>query len=938
MTLSKEKGGVASVLSLRIVFLIAVLLGVLIPATLIGALTLNLQRETATSELATDQRRLLDIVSLGMQEPLWNLSRQSGAPLIESVMDDPRVVSIRVTDTQSNTVFLSALRSDRRIGAVSVVQKAVIYRGEEIGLVTVVFDTEHLTNRLKADLQRMVLTLAAQIVLSMLLIMAILHSRFLRPIRELTHQATQLAELKLDGPFLWDRGDEIGRLGRHLEWTRSELKRLFDELRTKTNALEADIARRREMEEALRRSENKYRELFWSNLDGIVISSLDGQVIDANPAFLNLMCYNLDQLKLQNFWSLVGPESEALERFNLDNKVLRFGYCDEFEASYLNRFGNSVPVSVKTVAMRDASGRINAVWRMVRDISERRSAEERMLLAAKVFENTTEGIMITDADARIRSVNRAFSDITGYSQQEVLGQRPGILASGRHDQAFYAHMWQQLNSQGFWQGELWNRRKNGEMFPEWLAINTIKNPVGEISHYVAIFSDQSERRAADERIQFLAHFDVLTGLPNRSHMQDRTELAIQTAARDNLHLGLLLLDLDRFKTINESLGHSAGDTLLQVAADRIKSVLAPGQMVARQGGDEFIILLPAIVDPGEAAMVAERIIHAFAPPVDLHNHSISITPSIGISVYPDDGRDFDMLVRNADAAMYHAKSFGRNSFKFYTADLNARAHEILAIESQLRFALDRNEFVLHYQPQVEMKTGEIVGAEALIRWNHPALGLLGPNRFIDVAEERGFIIQLGNWVIREACRQLAAWNAAGLPQISLAINLSALQFRQHDLVSTIERALSANGLPGSALDIEVTESVVMEDVDATIQTIDAIQRMGPKLSIDDFGTGYSSLSYLKRFKADKLKIDRSFVEDIPFDADDSEIAKAVINIAQTLKMKVVAEGVETVEQWQFLLAEGCDLVQGYLLAKPMPAEDFAQILSAGVLLPPGCAT
>lgn len=934
MTLSSVKGEMASMLSLRTVFLIAVLLGVLIPASLIGTLNFGLQRETINAELETDQKRLLDIVALGMQEPLWNLSRQAGGPLVESVMDDPRVVSIRVTDTQSNTVFLSALRSERRIGSVSIVKKPVIYRGEEIGQVMIEFDTEHLVNKLKSDLQHMTLILLAQLGLSILLIMAILHSRFLRPIRELTDQATQLAELKLDGHFHWERADEIGRLGRHLEWTRSELKRLFDELRTKTIALEADISRRREVEEALRRSENKYRELFWSNLDGIVISSLDGQVIDANPAFLNLTSYSLEQIKLQNFWSLVAAESEALERFNLDNKVLRFGYCDEFEATYLNRFGNPVPVSVKTVAMRDSVGRIHAVWRMVRDISERRSAEERMQLAAKVFENTAEGIMITDADLRIRSVNRAFSDITGYTQQEVLGQKPSILASGRHDHAYYSQMWQQLNSFGHWQGELWNRRKNGEIFPEWLAINVVKNAMDEISHYVAIFSDQSERRAADERIQFLAHFDVLTSLPNRSHMHDRAALAIQNAARDNVRLALLLLDLDRFKTINESLGHSAGDALLQVAAERIKSVLGAGQTVARQGGDEFIVLLPAIVDPSEAAMVAESILQAFAPSVELHNHAISITPSIGISIYPEDGSDFDMLVRNADAAMYHAKSFGRNSFKFYTADLNARAHEILAIESQLRFALDRNEFVLHYQPQVEMSTGRIVGAEALIRWNHPALGLLGPNRFIEVAEERGFIVQLGNWVIREACRQLAAWRADGLPTITLAVNLSALQFRQHDLIATLERALAANGLPGNALDVEVTESVVMDDVDATMQTIYAIKRMGPQLSIDDFGTGYSSLSYLKRFKADKLKIDRSFVQDIPGDQDDSAIAKAIINIAQTLNMKVVAEGVETQEQWQFLLAEGCDLVQGYLLAKPLPAREFAQVLGDGPLLPP----
>jgi diguanylate cyclase (GGDEF)-like protein/PAS domain S-box-containing protein len=930
---SAEKQHVSSRLSLRAVFLIAVVLGLLIPAFLITTLDFSLERQRLTTQLDTDQKRLLDIVALGMQEPLWNLSRQAGSPLLESVMEDPRVISLRVTDTQSNTIFLSGLHAERRTGAVSTVQKPVIYRGEEIGRVIIEFDTEHLANALRSQIKNQTLILLAQLALSILLIMAILHSRFLRPIRTLTEQATQLAGLELDTPFAWSRRDEIGRLGRHLEWMRAELKRLIDELRAKTLALEADIARRREAEDALRRSENKYRELFWSNLDGIVISSLEGQLIDANPAFLNLMCYSLDQLKQQNFWSLIASESESLERHNLDNKVLRFGYCDEFEATYINRFGNPVPVSVKTVAMRDAFGRINAVWRMVRDISERRAAEERMQLAAKVFENTVEGIMITDVDQRIRSVNRAFSEITGYGQQEVLGQKPSILSSGRHDQSYYMQMWQAINEQGAWQGEVWNRRKNGEVYPEWLAINAVKSALGEISHYVAIFSDLSERKAADERIQFLAHFDVLTGLPNRMHMHDRVELAILNAGRDSEQLALLLLDLDRFKTINESLGHSAGDTLLQVAADRIRSVLGPGEMVARQGGDEFIVLLPVINDPGEAAVVAERIREAFTPPVELHNHSITITPSIGISLFPDDGRDFETLVSNADAAMYLAKSSGRNNFKFYTADLNARAREILAVESQLRFALKRNEFVLYYQPQVEMSSGRIVGAEALIRWNHPSLGLLGPMRFIDVAEERGFIVQIGNWVIREGCRQMAEWKSHGLPSFTLALNLSALQFRQQDLSATIARALDACGLTGDALDIEVTESVVMDDVEATMQTIGTIKQMGLQLSIDDFGTGYSSLSYLKRFKADKLKIDRSFVRDIPGDLDDSAIAKAIINMAQTLNMKVVAEGVETLDQWRFLAEAGCDLVQGYLVAKPMPAEAFARLLAQECLLP-----
>lgn len=920
-------------LSLRQAFLIAVVLGLLIPALLISVLSFNLQRESMENQLATDQSRLLEIVALGMQEPLWNLSRQAGAPLVTSVMDDQRIISVRVTDTQSNTIFLSALRSERRIGGVAFVQKPVVYRGEEIGQVTIEFDTEHLSIALKDQLKDLLLIVLAQLSLSILLIMSILNSRFLKPIRQLSDQATQLAALKLDQPFHWGRQDEIGTVGKHLEWTRAELKRLIDELKAKTIALEADIERRREVEDALRRSENKYRELFWSNLDGIVISSLEGQVIDANPAFLSLIGYSLDQLKLQNFWDVVADQSQQTERYNLDNKVMRFGFCDEFEVEYINRLGSAIPVSVKTVAMRDADGRITAVWRMVRDISERRAAEERMQLAAKVFENTAEGIMITDANVQIRSVNRAFTEITGFTQEEVIGTKPTALSSGRHSDEFYDNMWSVLKDQGHWQGEVWNRRKNGEIYPEWLAINAVKSPGGDVTHYVAVFSDQSERKAADERIQFLAHFDVLTGLPNRGHLQDRALLAIQNASHDNGKLGVLLLDLDRFKTINESLGHAAGDILLKIASERIRRVLSAGEVVARQGGDEFLVLLPLINDAADAVHVAESILGEFSTPIEVYSHSLAVTASIGISVFPDDGRDFDTLVRNADAAMYHAKSSGRNNYKFYTADLNARAREILAIESQLRYAVDRGEFVLHYQPQVEMDTGRIVGAEALIRWNHPSLGLLGPLHFIDVAEERGYIVQIGCWVVREACRQIAEWHAKGLPLITVGVNLSALQFRHQDLPGLLSESLAEFNLPGSCLDVEVTESVIMDDLESTIQTIQTIQSMGIRMSIDDFGTGYSSLAYLKRFKADKLKIDRSFVRDIPDDLDDTAITRAIINMAKNLNMQVVAEGVETIEQWQFLAAEGCDQVQGYLLSKPVPADDIEPLLHKSTLLP-----
>ncbi|MCW3479787.1 EAL domain-containing protein [Neisseriaceae bacterium JH1-16] len=931
------KGGRAGFgrrLSLRQLFLMAVALGLLIPAILSSAIGFTMQRQELTSRFVADQRRLLEVVALGMQEPLWNLSRPSGAPLLASLMEDSRVISVQVTDNLSNTIFMSAVRSERRLGEVEVLKKPVVYRGEEIGEVSIEFDRQHIITEQTHLLLNFALLLLIQLVCATLLIMLILHQRFLKPMQRLAEQIAALAGLRLDGRFDWPDHDEVSQLGRKLEATRAELKRLVDESEAKTLALETDISRRREVEDALRRSETKYRELFWSNLDGIVISTLDGQILDANPAFLNLLDYSAEQLKLQNFWTLLTPESESAERLNIDTKVLRFGFCDDIDSLYITRFGNTVPVSVKTVAMRDAYGRIYAVWRMVRDVSEQRAAQEHIELTAKVFDNTVEAIMITDAELQIQSVNKAFTEITGYRPEEVVGAKPNILQSQLHDAAFYRGMWQQIRLTGAWQGELWDRKKNGAVYPQWIAINAVKNAGGEITHYIGIASDLSERKAADERIRFLAHFDVLTNLPNRLHLHERAELALQAARRDGSKLAVLLLDLDRFKLINESLGHSAGDMLLQIVAERLRGRLGPGEMLARQGGDEFIVLLPALpAGPTEVVRAAERILDCFTQSVELHGHVLSVSPSIGISVFPDDGDDVETLVRNADAAMYAAKSAGRNNYKFYTADLNVRASEVLAIESQFRGALERNEFVLHYQPQVDMADGRLLGAEALIRWNHPEQGLIGPLRFIPVAEERGFIVAIGNWVIREACRQLAEWQAAGCLLPKLALNLSALQFRDPGLLAMIEQQLAGNGLSGESLEIELTESVLMEDVEGTLQAVEALRGLGVSLAIDDFGTGYSSLSYLKRFKADTLKIDRSFVRDIPHDSDDSAITRAIIAMAKTLNMQVLAEGVETAQQWRFLAHEGCDQVQGYLVSPPLPAERFEAVLRRGVLLP-----
>ena len=927
LAVPSTENSILSRLSLRQLFLLAVVGGLLIPALLASVFGYRVQRDQLVERFGHEQQRMLEIVSFGMQEPLWNLNRQSGSPLLESVMDDKRVLSVQVYDTLSGTPFLSSQRENPQAHPGAVFERPVVHRGETIGVVRIAFDTRHLDEMLERQLVSLLMIVLAQLVVSILLIIAILNSRFLRPMQQLSAQAGELAALRLDQAFEWHRQDELGAVGRHLEWARIELRRLLGELGEKTRALQEDIRHRREVEEALRRSEGKYRELFHSSLDGILICDAEGQVIDANPAFLAMTGYSAEQLRRLGFWPLLAAGSEQGEARRLHEEVWVRGYCDEYETEYVDRLGRHFPVSVKAVATRDDSSGAAGVWRMVRDITSQREAKARLQLAGKVFDNTAEGILITDASGVIRSANRALTRISGYSEQEMVGRTPAMFASGQQDAAFYQQMWQQLLNEGQWQGELTNRRRSGELYPQWLVINAVHDAGGELSHFVAVCSDESERRAADERIDYLAHFDALTGLPNRTQLQERSAVVFQQG--DEACAALLLLDLDRFKTVNESLGHQAGDMLLRVAADRLAGVLDAGQIVGRQGGDEFIVLLPRLASADDALGAACRIQQALASPVEIDGHPVQASASIGISLFPQDGQDFDTLVRNADAAMYHAKGSGRGQVRFYTADLNARARERLQVEAQLRQALEAGEFVLHYQPQVDMKSGRIVGVEALVRWQHPQRGLLGPLQFIDVAEDSGLIVGIGRWVLEEACAQLARWRDEGLPPVRVGVNLSALQFRQPDLVDNIADVLERYGLDAEWLDLEVTESLVMEDLPQTTALLEAMHALGVSLSIDDFGTGYSSLAYLKRLKAGTLKIDRSFVKDLPHDADDAAITRTVISMAASLNMRVVAEGVETRAQWALLAAEGCDTVQGYFCSKPVPAGDCARLLRSG---------
>jgi diguanylate cyclase (GGDEF)-like protein/PAS domain S-box-containing protein len=547
-------------------------------------------------------------------------------------------------------------------------------------------------------------------------------------------------------------------------------------------------------------------------------------------------------------------------------------------------------------------------------------------LADKIFEYASEGVMITDPQGRILNVNRAFTEVTGYTRQEVAGKTPGILNSGRQPPEFYRGMWRSLTENGHWQGEIWNRRKNGEIYLEWLSISAVKDCQGQTTHYVAIFSDITTVKENEARLHTLAYYDALTGLPNRLLFQDRLQQALTRAARDNRLVALMLLDLDRFKIVNDTLGHSAGDALLVDAARRIGGCVRDSDTVARLGGDEFTVILPDVADIRSASKVAQKIVDSLSVPFTLEGHEVFVTTSIGISLYPISARNGEALVKAADIAMYRAKEQGRNNYQFYRSSASAETTALFTLENHLRRALERNELKVFYQPQVEIETGLITGVEALLRWEHPDRGTISPCEFIPLAEETGLIVPIGEWVLREACRQNKAWQDAGIPPLRVAVNVSARQLKQKTLAEKVAEILDDTGLLPEWLELELTESIVMQNAEEAIGLLNQLKSLGVWLSIDDFGTGYSSLSYLKRFPIDTVKIDRSFISGVTRDGDDAAISHAIITLANSLKLKVIAEGVETRDQLVFLREHQCCDAQGYFFSRPLGADQITRLL------------
>ncbi|MFB0842895.1 EAL domain-containing protein [Paenibacillus oleatilyticus] len=682
---------------------------------------------------------------------------------------------------------------------------------------------------------------------------------------------------------------------------------------------EAD--RRRSSEEHLR----LYARVFQSAQEGIMVTDAATRIIDINQSFTRMTGYEARELLGQTPCVLQSGKHDDNFYANMWACICHGSWQGEIWGR--RKDGSLFPGWLIINAVKDDHGRIANYVGIYSDISERKKDEQTLRMHAGVFEASHEGIMITDIEGQILSVNPSFVTITGFSAKEAVGQTPKILYSGQHDKAFYQHMWTTIRKTGSWQGEIWNKRKSGDLYPQWLTIKAIKDEHGDVRAYAGIFSDITERKNAEEDLRYLAHYDGLTGLPNRYHFQNQLQAALEEAQQAGTMVGVLFIDLDRFKVINDSLGHDIGDQLLVQAGQRLlQSVEAP-QIVSRFGGDEFTIILPHLRDPEEATAVADTVLADLARKFHVAEHDFYITGSVGISLYPKDGSDMETLLRQADSAMYAAKE-SRNEYRLYMPKWTETLPRQLILENGLRATALDGELEVFYQPQMDCYSGRLVGLEALTRWNHPVLGLVSPQEFIPVAEEIGMIADMDEWVLEKVCRQHVRWEEAlGYP-VKVAVNLSARQLHRPHLPERIRQILQRHEVDPSQLEIEITESAGLTKAEATVRLLKELRRIGVGTAIDDFGTGHSALAYLKKFDFSVLKIDKTFIRGLDHDPVNRALVHAIVGMAHALGLKTVAEGVETEAELARLKQIGCDTVQGYLLSQPLPACEMEAFMAS----------
>ncbi|MDH4448507.1 MAG: EAL domain-containing protein [Acidovorax sp.] len=711
-----------------------------------------------------------------------------------------------------------------------------------------------------------------------------------------------------------------------------------------TSLLAGWVLRRARQAEQVRRATAQELSLIVRHVPaGVARVAPDGRMLWANPRLQALLGVSPDEVLALDFRDVMRPAdpdaAHALVQRLLAGEIDHF--IDE-RVCHRPGDGHEVPVLCTITLAPGAHGKEdgeadrNAVHLvcMVQNLDEIQAAraalqrsEARQRLAATVVDNTLEGVVVTDAQSRILSVNAAVTRMLGYTEAELLGKTPRVFQSGRHGPAFYDAMWDTLRQTGHWKGEIWNRRKNGEVFPEHMSLSAVRDQAGEITHYVCMFTDVSEEKAQQQRLEYLAHRDALTGLANRNWFGAELELAVSEARESGEIVAVLLINLDRFKDVNDSYGHTTGDAVLRHIARQVQSALRPGDVLGRLAGDELAVVARHLRHADGAAAVARHLIAAVAEPWQSPDgFEVVAGASVGICMFPDHADTTELLLQGAHAAVYGAKAQGRGAWCFFHEAMTQAARERLALESRLRLALAQGQLETYYQPQIDIATGRVLGAEALVRWNDPQEGVVSPARFIPVAESSGLIGPIGEWVLREVCRQGQAWRAAGLPDLTLAVNVSPRQFHLTDLVGCAAQALQESGLPPALLELEITESALAERTEEARQVLERLRALGVRIAIDDFGTGYSSLAQLKRFPIDVLKIDQGFIRDIPGSEDDMAISAAIIAMGHSMGLAVLAEGVETAGQLAFLSERGCDAYQGYLCSRPLPAAQFMELL------------
>ncbi|WP_394789398.1 EAL domain-containing protein [Rhodoferax sp.] len=735
---------------------------------------------------------------------------------------------------------------------------------------------------------------------------------------------------------------ELGPSFRDMEWTLTtksgEKRRIawstIDGMQASAGSNEVwcvglDVTARSESDRLLRDRDKLLGSVFRHLPDMVYLQDGEGRWLLTNPAARAVL--GLTEQEAYGYTNLEiadrnHPLSESLRQSALtDEATWQSGRASHMQEVTDDGQGNLRWLDVIRVPTFGRRGQRMHLLMVRRDITDQRIAATKLELAGRVLEQSTDGIIVTDEANRIIMVNGAFSEITGYQAKEVLGQDPHILASGQHDAAFFQQMWKVLAEEGRWAGEIWNRRKNGEVYPQWMSLSALHQRAhGEVTHYVAAFSDLSSRKAAEEKIAYLSSQDVITGLPNRAHVALRSTLVLKHAKTTHEQVAMIVIDVDNFKTLNDSLGHAAGDQMLREVGQRLSQFADERSVVGRLSGDEFLILLRNVQSTADAAHTVTALMDAVGQTMTLADMPVNVSISAGIAMFPADGDHFDALFGRADSALYAAKRVGRGTYQFANATMNEAALERLRIESALRLAIENNALRLEYQPLIHLPSGRVIGTEALCRWDHPDRGSIPPSLFIPIAEDCGLIEALGGWVLKTAALQLRAWHDAGQPDLMMAVNLSARQFQRGVVLKQVEEALAVSGIAPDRLELELTESVLLHDGEAVTAVLRRLQALGVKLSIDDFGTGYSSFAYLRRIKFDKIKIDQSFVRDLIDDPDNAAIVRGIISLALSLGLRVLAEGVETEEIAQRLRHLQCTYAQGYHFARPLRPEVFAQ--------------